>query len=109
VQKLTGKFLAPIFLGSRRHPPYLLSSKDQTINAEYYSSLLAQLKDILKGKRSGKFTEGPLFFHCNDIGRDFNVKPFGWNQTGILPKNVIVGMVKKTFPHLIYVIFDVRN
>ena len=34
---------------------YLL--KGQTINAEYYSFLLVQLKDILKGKRSGKVTK----------------------------------------------------
>ena len=27
VQKFAGKFLASIFLGSRRHPPQLLSSK----------------------------------------------------------------------------------
>jgi hypothetical protein len=27
--------------------------KDQTINAEYYSSLLVQLKDILKGNHRG--------------------------------------------------------
>ena len=46
------------FLGSRRHPP-------QTINAEYYSSLLVQLKDILKEKRSGKLTNGVLFWHVN--------------------------------------------
>ena len=31
--------------------------KGQTINAEYYSSLLMQLKDILKEKRRGKFTK----------------------------------------------------
>ena len=35
--------------------------KGQTINAEYYSSLLVQLKDILKEKRRGKFTKGVLF------------------------------------------------
>ena len=40
------------FLGSRRHPPHWLSSKDKTINAEYYEylSLLVQLNDILKEK-----------------------------------------------------------
>jgi len=32
--------------------------KGQTINAEYYLSLLVQLKDILKEKRHGKFTKG---------------------------------------------------
>jgi len=39
--------------------------KGQTINAEYYSSLLVQLKDILKEKRLGKFTKGFLFLHEN--------------------------------------------
>ena len=35
--------------------------KGQTINAKYYSSLLGQMKDILKEKRSGKVTKGLLF------------------------------------------------
>ena len=39
--------------------------KDQTIKAEYYSSLLGQLKDILKEKRRAKFTKGVLFLHDN--------------------------------------------
>ena len=39
--------------------------KGQTINAEYYSSLLVQLKDILKRKRRGKVTKGVLFLHDN--------------------------------------------
>jgi len=38
---------------------------DQTINAEYYSSLPVQLKNILKEKRRGKFTKGVLFSHYN--------------------------------------------
>jgi len=37
----------------------------QTINAQYYSSLLVQLKDILKEKRRGKVTKGVLFLHDN--------------------------------------------
>ena len=37
----------------------------QTINAEYYSSLLVQLKDILKEKRRRKVTKGVLFLHDN--------------------------------------------
>ena len=40
-------------------------SKGQTINAEYYSPLLAQLKDILKEKRPGKDTKGVLILHDN--------------------------------------------
>ena len=39
--------------------------KGQTIHAEYYSSLLVQLKDILKEKRRGKVTKGVLFLHDN--------------------------------------------
>ena len=39
--------------------------KGQTINVEYYSSLLVQLKDILKEKRRGKVTKGVLFLHDN--------------------------------------------
>jgi len=37
--------------------------KGQTIKAEYYSSLLVQLKDILKEKHRGKVTKGILFLH----------------------------------------------
>ena len=40
-------------------------AKGQSINAEYYSSLLVQLKDILKEKRRGKVTKGVLFLHDN--------------------------------------------
>ena len=45
------------FFGSRLHSPQILSSKVQTINADHYSSLLVQLKDILKEKLCGNFTE----------------------------------------------------
>ena len=41
--------------------------KGQTINAEYYSSLLVQLKDILKEKRRGKVIKEVLFFHDNAL------------------------------------------
>jgi len=39
--------------------------KGQTINAEYYSFLLAQMKDILKEKRRWNVTKGVLFLHDN--------------------------------------------
>jgi len=45
------------------HIDYL--PKGQTINEEYYSSLLVQLKDILKEKRRVKVTKGVLFVHVN--------------------------------------------
>ena len=49
------------FLGSRRHCPHCYLPKGQTINAEYYSSLLVQLKGILKEKLCGDITKGVLF------------------------------------------------
>jgi len=65
VQKSAGIVLASSFWDEdgilRNH--YL--PKGQTINAEYYSSLLVQLKDILKEKRRGKVTKGVLFLHDN--------------------------------------------
>jgi len=45
--------ISPWFLGSRQHLPHLYFPKGQTINAEYYSSLLVQVKDILKQKCHG--------------------------------------------------------
>jgi hypothetical protein len=39
--------------------------KGQTINAEYYSSLQVQLKDIFKEKCHRKFTKWFLFLHNN--------------------------------------------
>jgi len=65
VQKSAGKVLASIFWD---HDGILLIDylpKGQTIKEESYSSLLVQLKDILKEKRSGKFTSGVLILHGN--------------------------------------------
>jgi len=61
VQKSAGKVLASIFWDKDGillidYPP-----KGHIINAEYYSSLLVQLKDILKEIRRGKFTKEVLF------------------------------------------------
>jgi histone-lysine N-methyltransferase SETMAR len=39
--------------------------KRQSMNAEYYSCLLVQLKEILKEKRGGKFKKCSLFLHDN--------------------------------------------
>jgi len=41
--------------------------KGQTINTECYSSLLVQLKDILKENPRGKVTKGVLFLHENAL------------------------------------------
>jgi len=63
VQKSAGKFLASNIWDQDRILPIDYLLKGQTINAEYYSSLLVQLKDVLKEKSCGKFTKGVLFLH----------------------------------------------
>ena len=56
--------------------------KDQTINAEYYLSLLVQLKDILKEKRRGKFTKGVVFLHDNAPA--YWALPMSWSPHSVL-------------------------
>ena len=58
VQKSAGRVLVSIFWDRDgiRLIDYL--SKDQTINAEYYSSLLVLLKDILKENAAGESPSG---------------------------------------------------
>jgi len=65
VQKSAGKILASIFLGQDGILLINYLPKGQTVNEEYYSFLLVQLKDILKKKRRGKFTKVVLFLHDN--------------------------------------------
>jgi len=65
VQKSAGKVLASIFWDQDGILLIYYLPKGQTINAEYYLSLLVQLKDILKGKHRGKFTKWVLFLHDN--------------------------------------------
>ena len=67
VQKSPGKLFASIFCDQGGILLIYYLQKGQTINAEYYSFLLLQLKDILKEKRSGKFTKGLLFLHENAL------------------------------------------
>ena len=65
MQKSTGKILTSIFWNQ---DDILLTDylpKGQTINMEYYSSLLVQLKDILKEKSRRKVTKGVLFLYDN--------------------------------------------
>ena len=50
VQKYVGKVLAPVFWDQDGILLIDYLPKDQTINTECYSSLLVQLKDILKEK-----------------------------------------------------------
>ena len=60
VQKSAGKVLASIFWDQDGILLIDYFPKGQTINAEYHSSLLVQLENILKEKRRGKFTKGFL-------------------------------------------------
>jgi len=65
VQKSAGKVIASNFWDQDGIILIDNLPKGQTINAEYYSHLLVQSKDILKEKRREKFTKGVLFFHDN--------------------------------------------
>jgi len=65
VQKSTGKVLASIFLDQDGILHINHFPKGQTTNTEYYSSLLVQMKDVLKKKRSGKVTKRVLFLYDN--------------------------------------------
>jgi len=66
VQKSARKVLASIFWDQDGILPIDYLPKGQTINGEYCSSLLVQLKDILKAKRRPrKGQQGVLFLHDN--------------------------------------------
>jgi len=67
VQKSTGKVLASIFWDQDGILLIDCLPNGQTINVEYYSSLLVQLKDILKEKCHRKVTKGVLFLHNNAL------------------------------------------
>ena len=63
LQKSAGKVLASIFWDQDGILVIDYIPKGQIINAEYYLSLLVQLKGILKEKRCGKVIKGVLFLH----------------------------------------------
>jgi len=63
--KPAGKVLASIFWDQDGILLIDFLQKGQTMNAEYYSSLLVQLKDILKEKRHWKATKAVFFLHDN--------------------------------------------
>jgi len=65
VQKPARKILASIFWDQDGILLIDYLPKGQTMNAEYYSSLLVQLKDSLKENRRGKVNKGFLFLHDN--------------------------------------------
>jgi len=63
VQKSAGKVLASIFWDQDGILLIDYLPKGQTINTEYYLSLLVQVKDILKEKCRRTVTKGVLFLH----------------------------------------------
>jgi len=63
VHIFAGKILASIFWDQDGILLIDYLPKGQTIDAEYYPSLLVQLKDILKEKPCGKVTKLVLFLH----------------------------------------------
>jgi len=65
VQKSAGKVIASIFWDQDGILLIDYLPKGQTISAEYYLSLLMQMKDILTEKRRGKVIKGILFLHDN--------------------------------------------
>jgi len=65
VQKSAGEVLASIFWDQDDILLIDYLPKGQTNNAEYYSSLLVQLKDIFKDKSRGKVTKVVLSLHVN--------------------------------------------
>jgi len=65
LQTSAGKVLASIFWDQDGNLLIDYLPKDQTIDTEYYTSLLVQLKEIWKEKCDGKFTKGVLFLHDN--------------------------------------------
>jgi len=65
MQKYAGKVLASIFWDQDGILLIDYHPKGQTINAEYYSFLLVQLKNILKEKRREMSTKVVLSLHNN--------------------------------------------
>ena len=67
VRKSAGKVLTLIFWDQDGILLIDFLPKGQTINTKYYSSLLVQLKDILKEKHHGKVIKGVLFLHSAPV------------------------------------------
>jgi len=65
VQKSAGKVLASIFWDQGGTPSLIIFQRAKLSMHCIYSSLLVQMKDILKEKRRGKVTKGVLFLHDN--------------------------------------------
>jgi len=90
VQKSTGKVLALIFWDQDGILLIDYLPKGQTINAEYYSSLLVQMKDILKEKCRWECDQGGLVLAwqhshspgtCNPVQTGLPGLPMSWSPT----------------------------
>ena len=60
-----GKVMASVFWDAKGVVLVDYLEKGQTINGEYYSNLLRQLREAVKKKRPGKLTKGVLFHQDN--------------------------------------------
>ena len=89
VQKSAGKFLTSIFWDQDGDLLIDYIPKGQTINSEYYLSLLVQLNDILKEKYHGKVTGGLVLVRqcpgslgtCNPEETSIPGLPLPWSST----------------------------
>ena len=83
-QKSTGKVMAPVFWDKEGIIIIDYLQKGKTINADYYTSLLEQLKQKLKEKRRGKLSKGVCFCKTmrhitKHIGQCKNLTKWGLN------------------------------
>lgn len=65
VRPSAGKLMATVFWDTEGILLIDYLPKKRTMNAEYYSSLLHQLRDAIKEKRRGKLSKGILILHDN--------------------------------------------
>ena len=80
VQKSAGKVLASTFWDQDGILLIDYLAKGQTINAEYYSSLWVQFKDIFREKGRRKFTKGRLLLARQCLGSPGTCNP---EETGV--------------------------
>jgi hypothetical protein len=80
VQKSAGKVLTTIVWDQDGILLIDYLPKGQTINAEYYSSLLVQLKDIFEGKTTRKYHKGGLVLARQCPGSPATFNP---DETGL--------------------------
>ena len=80
VQESAGKVFASIFWDQDGILLIDYLPKEDTFNAEYYSNLLVQLKDIFEGKTPREFQQGGLVLAGQCLGSSGTCKP---EETGL--------------------------